>query len=55
MKKIKAIKIQVKRERNLEVLNPLMKKGGLHSKDCAISKKKKDRKSSKEQLRRGDW
>lgn len=43
------------RERNLEVLNPLMKKGGLQDRDCRGTKKKRDRRSTKIKLRQGDW
>ncbi len=43
------------RERNLEVLNPLMKKGGLQDRDCRGVQKKRDRRGTKVKLRQGDW
>lgn len=43
------------RERNLEVLNPLMKKGGVHDRDNHRVKRKKERRDSKTKLRQGDW
>ena len=43
------------RERNMEVLNPLMKKGGVHDRDNRSVKMTKERRGSKVKLRQGDW
>lgn len=41
--------------RNYLVLNPLLKKGGLHDKDDANSRRKKQRRQSKQSLKKADW
>ena len=50
MKKM-TISIKTTRERNLEVLNPLMKKGGIHAKDIKSVKNKQARRSAKKNLK----
>lgn len=52
---MKRIAIPALRERNLEVLNPLMKKGGVHDRDNHSAKTKRERRNSKTKLRKGDW
>ncbi len=49
------ITIKVNKERNLEVLNPLMKKGGVHQKDNKVSKSKKERRQGKHNLKKEGW
>ena len=50
MKKM-TISIQGTRERNLEVLNPIMKKGGVHAKDNKSVKNKQARRGAKSKLK----
>lgn len=52
---MKKLVLPSQRERNLEVLNPLMKKGGVHDRDNHSVKRKKERRVSKVKLRQGDW
>lgn len=52
---MKKLVIPTLRERNLEVLNPLMRKGGVHDRDNRGAKQKRDRRGSKIKLRQGGW
>lgn len=41
--------------RNYLALNPLLQKGGLHEKDDVVIARKKQRRQTKQNLRKTDW